>query len=401
MGVRLRCEEEGGAVRKIFLSALYLLILPTYSVYLFRAEIPSQIFHQHIMTGIDSIYNFNFRAADSIFRQLIRNDSASYLGYFYLAMIEWNKNQICNRDNRIVRRGLRLLDSVEIVCKNKLKDDPGNEADYLFYMAGAVGYKGIFYLLQGNYIQAGLKGKKGHHLFEEYLRKYPYRADVYLGLGIYDYYADLVPFYIKFLRMLLALPPGNRRKGLQEIWHCAQYGDLAKTEALQMYAYLQWYYEHRYKESLPITQKLWRKYPNNLIFLGRLIEIYFQLHQLNKVDSLEKIFVQKQQLFQQRYPDICLDSFIFYEISYDFGYIHFHKGNYQKALKYLRHYIETLTVDSPAEKIAHSYLMLGQIYDVIGMREKARENYQNVLKLKGFKELKKQARLYLQEPYRP
>ena len=365
------------------------------------AEPPSTRYQETIFSGINCIYNYNFTRAESIFVQITRDTTADYLGYFYLAMLEWNKNQICNRNKRIVHRGIQYLDSTIRSCRRKLKKDPGKEKEYLFYLAGAQGYKGIFYMLQKNYFKAGIHGKRGHSGFVKLIKKYPEEYDGYLGLGIFDYYADLVPFYVKMLRFLLALPPGSRERGLQEIQKCADKGRFARREAEIMYTYLSMYYEKRYRETLPLARNLSRQYPNNLILLSRLIETLFQLDSLETVGKMEANYQEKTKQFRRRYPEICLDSFMFYEVEYDFGLCNFLNRKYSKALSYLNHYLETLSEDSPPEKIARAHLILGQIYDVIGMRSRAQEEYGQVLKMRNFKTMKSEARKYLKTPYHP
>lgn len=379
-------------------TVLFFLLL---AMHFCLAESPGDRYREIILEGIDCIYNYNFTRAESIFVEITQDTTSDYLGYFYLAMLEWNKNQICNRDKEIVHRGIQYLDQTIRSCRRKLTEDPGEEREYLFYLAGAQGYKGIFFMLQKNYLKAGIHGKRGHRGFVKLLKKYPDQYDGYLGLGIFDYYADLVPFYVKMLRFLLALPSGSRERGLQEIMECAQNGQFARTEAEIMYTYLSMYYEKHYREVLPLARTLSRRYPNNLILLSRLVETLFQLDSLNAVHKMEPVYREQIQRFYRRYPEICLDSFMFYEVEFDFGLCNFLNRKYSKALSYLNHYLETLSEDSPPEKIIRAHLMLGQIYDVIGMRTRAREAYREVLRMKNFESLKSEAQKYLKTPYHP
>jgi tetratricopeptide (TPR) repeat protein len=59
----------------------------------------------------------------------------------------------------------------------------------------------------------------------------PYGEDAQFGLGLYDYYADVLPKFVKLLRFVVGLPAGNKQRGLDQIQRAADKSTFHATEA--------------------------------------------------------------------------------------------------------------------------------------------------------------------------
>jgi len=70
-------------------------------------------------------------------------------------------------------------------------------------------------------LSAAFEAKKAKKTLEAAIKLGVDGADAFFGLGTYNYVADAVPSYVKGLRALLFLPPGNRTKGLEQLEHAA------------------------------------------------------------------------------------------------------------------------------------------------------------------------------------
>ena len=67
--------------------------------------------------------------------------------------------------------------------------------------------------------------------YEYFVRDDPTLTDAHFGIGLYHYYADVVPAPLKVLRFLLLLPGGDREKGLREMQQARERGQLLRGEA--------------------------------------------------------------------------------------------------------------------------------------------------------------------------
>ena len=97
--------------------------------------------------------------------------------------------------------------------------------------------------------------------------------DAYFGIGMYHYWADVAPLGAKLLRLLLLLPGGDRKQGLQEMLDARAKGVLLSGEADFQLHWLYLWFEEKPAEALTLVQSLDARYPSNPIFLQRIAEI--------------------------------------------------------------------------------------------------------------------------------
>jgi len=86
-------------------------------------------------------------------------------------------------------------------------------------------------------------------------------GDVRFGLGLYDYYTDVLPKVVKVLRFLAGMPGGDRERGLALLEE-AQAGTLfhdteARVQLYEIYAF----YEEKPDRALLEIRALWARYP--------------------------------------------------------------------------------------------------------------------------------------------
>lgn len=101
----------------------------------------------------------------------------------------------------------------------------------------------------------------------------PLRAEARFGLGLYDYYADVLPRLFKLVRFLMGLPGGDRAHGLQALEAAGgQEALLHRTEAQAQLFDIYVYYEGRDDDALREARELRQRYPGNPLWGLRLAE---------------------------------------------------------------------------------------------------------------------------------
>ena len=89
----------------------------------------------------------------------------------------------------------------------------------------------------------------------------PDDADVQFGLGLYDYYVDVLPRFARLLRFLSRLPGGDRARGLQAIADAARASTLHGVEArVQLYE-IHAFYEDDPDAAAADMEELVHRYP--------------------------------------------------------------------------------------------------------------------------------------------
>jgi hypothetical protein len=118
------------------------------------------------------------------------------------------------------------LDAFIEAAEQRYESNSGDD-EALFYLANG-------YLLRGGYriehdkglFGAARDGKHAKMYIEAYVAKHPENNDAYFALGMYNYYVDIAPNFVQFLRFLLSLPGGDRVEGLRQLERVAAQGRL-------------------------------------------------------------------------------------------------------------------------------------------------------------------------------
>lgn len=86
-------------------------------------------------------------------------------------------------------------------------------------------------------------------------------AEALFGLGLYDYYADVLPRLLKLLRFLARIPGGDRVRGLAALEAAEQRALWHRTEAEVQLCDIYVYYEDRMDDALSRLRALRQRYP--------------------------------------------------------------------------------------------------------------------------------------------
>lgn len=89
----------------------------------------------------------------------------------------------------------------------------------------------------------------------------PHDGDVLFGLGLYDYYADVLPRAAKLLRFLAGLPGGDRERGLARIEQAKGAAGLHRTEAQWQLYEIYAFYEADADRAYAEIRELHARYP--------------------------------------------------------------------------------------------------------------------------------------------
>lgn len=163
----------------------------------------------------------------------------------------------------------------ELIERAEFRYSRQQDPEALFYLAQAHTLRGLYrFEHDKGLFGAARDAAKAKRYSEDYIRQHPERADAYLALGIYNYYVDIAPSFVKFLRALLFLPSGSRQEGLKQLEKAAAEGELfaprARFQLTQIYGWL----EGRAPEAVRMAEELAHKYPENPEVLMRLANLY-------------------------------------------------------------------------------------------------------------------------------
>jgi len=237
------------------------------------------------------IYNCQFMEAKEEINNLKKKNSSSLIWEFYQTLIEWRQVVVQLKVNfslnpelskKVEISLLKLQEKYEIEI-NKNPQDIGT----LFYAGAVNGYLGIYYAgIKDKPMDALSVGKKGLDYHENILKKEPEFYDAYYSLGIYNYYASRVPWFVKpFLFIFGRL--GSETDALKYFELVKEKGNLAKYEATEYLA--EFYAEKKMMDSAKsYYQILMNDFPSGRIVYYLILGNWYNRY--NQIEEATQLF---------------------------------------------------------------------------------------------------------------
>lgn len=377
------------------LQALFVLLLVLSSAH--GQWITDPAVEAKLQRGIDEIYNIEFEKADKDFAEVIRLAPDHPAGYFFRAMTEWWRILSNFDDESRDKAFLETLDRVVEMCEKRL-DKNENDVAALFFKGGAVGFKGRLRANRGAWLAAANDGLVALPAIRKANKLEPSNYDVLLGMGIYNYYADVVPAQYPIVKpVMLFLPGGDKKKGLAQLELAASNARYARVEA--MYFLLQTYfsYEKQHIRALELARELHTKYPKNPLFHRMEGRCYVSLGYSAEAYQIFNQVEERYRNHQEGYDDYDVREAYYY-----IGRHLFQAGRLDDALKSLYRCDEVsrkLDKNNSSGFMSMANLAIGMIYDLQGKRGSALAQYQKVLNMKEFENTYRDARRFMEKPY--
>jgi tetratricopeptide (TPR) repeat protein len=347
--------------------------------------------------GIDHIYNLKFDSARAEFRRVIAAHPDHPAGHFFLAAVEWWRIMADIENTSYDDTFITMLDGVIGLCDRRLDRDEHDLAA-LFFKGGALGFQGRLYGNREDWIKAANCGRSALPIVRETYRLAPENEDVLFGIGIYNYYAAIIPEMYPFVKpLMLFFPEGDRAKGLEQLRRASGRAKYAGTEASYFLLQILYNFEKQYAEAGLIASELHRKYPDNPLFhryAGRTAAA------LGQWENASGVFGEI--LAKVRSGTLGYGPVVERECRYYLGLIGMQNNDLDSALANF-YRCDELSRTTDGEKwtgfMTLANLKIGMIYDLQGKRDLALTQYRKVLDMKDYQSAHDQAREYTNRPY--
>lgn len=359
--------------------------------------LPDSTFDATIHQGIDHIYNLEFEKADEEFRQIINKRPGDPAGHFFLAMVQWWRILIDIDDESRDEQFYDSLDYVIDLCDEILEKNPNN-VTALFFKGGAIGFKGRLRAHRSEWLAAANAGRKALPIVQGASQLDTTNYDIQLGMGIYDYYAEVIPDEYPFVKpLLIFVPPGDKTKGLLELSMAAEKGKYASIESEYFLMQIYYYFEKDYGRALALAIDLHGRFPNNMLFHKYLGRSYYMTSKWEKVKEVFTDIAARSRTRQRGYNTNAER-----EAEYYLGTAAMATRSYKEALNHFLRCDELsreIDTDGPSGFMVMANLKAGNLYDLLDLRDRAVTQYKKVLAMKEYKDSHTQAEQYLKSPY--
>lgn len=344
------------------------------------------------VAGTDHLLNLDYDLAERTFARLDDVDRAGLLAPLYQAFVMLARLQEREPTSQEMEAFLAAMRALIARADAHLKQTP-EEPDLLLFLGMAWGSKAMIDSALGNYFSAYEAIKRTKSYLDACLLHQPIRYDAYYGLGLYDYMLSRVAWFYRPL-VHLALPPGNRERGLRELTIASEQGVatrmLAKLALLQIYTGV----EKEFGKALPLAEELLRRFPGNPELYFQTALVYSELGRFPEALEIGRRIRANLDLGRYHFTREMLPRYL--QLT---GKIYMDRGDYSTALSFFRQAVEQPT-DRYAWVTAWAWTRTGMIHDLSGKRTDAEQSYRMALAIKINSIAKDAARQYLHEPYR-
>ena len=327
--------------------------------------------HELGVKGYSLTFDMQYEAADKILDEMIRMEPENALGYFlkskkYIWMYIFGSNDM-EHINKFADLSYKTIEiSKKMLKKNK------DDIDALFYLGNTYGYLGRWYGEEGKWIKAFWNGRKGTNYLKKVIEKDPEYYDAYLGLGMYHYYVDVLPKFIKVLSFLLG-GGGDREKGLEEVSIASSKGVFTNGEAKfilgdSFYSEI----ENNFKAALPFYKELIARYPHNLFFKMRLSLCYKNLYKHDMAIQTINDLLKTESL--DKYPGI--HTLLYRYLGDTYSDI----NKFEKAIDAFKSALPLLEAQKRTESWEYPWALysIGDCYEMLGEIDEAHEYYSRI-----------------------
>ncbi|MFA4923595.1 MAG: hypothetical protein WC557_05330 [Ignavibacteriaceae bacterium] len=217
---------------------------------------------------IQLTYNADYDSAGKRINELKNGAENTLQLNYFKAMIIWRQHLVLGsavpqkektKSDFEEKLNFVISEGESILQKNE------KDSTALFFTGAAYGYLAQYYSrVNENYFKAASFGKVGLDLHEKLLLFYPKTYDVYYSLGLFNYLASNVPWYLKPVLFILGRS-GSEAKAYKYLKTASIKGNFARFEAMETLAEL--YTENeKYNSADSLYKELKIQFSNNTYY---------------------------------------------------------------------------------------------------------------------------------------
>ncbi len=323
--------------------------------------------------GSRQTFQLELDAADATWAEIQTRAPADPAGYVYAVDTCFWRQMVAGRRDQEERIVELSKQAVELADARLDEDD--DDAAAHFYKGVALMHLARVEMDRGNPIRAGSTGEKGRDQLERALELRPDWVDVKYQLGLYYYYASILPQMFSMLSFLWFVPEGDGPTGLGYLDEVAHSDALHRHDAAFVLGTLRAYHDPREPQrGIALYEPLREEFPENRLILQELAQMHYAAKRYEDV-------VEQTQALEAIASDEDAESARVWAVVW--------RARAQLQLGRTASAVETLDglgpdgPDEPSWARSWVWLLRGGIKDVDGERGAAREYYQRVVDLEA------------------
>jgi tetratricopeptide (TPR) repeat protein len=247
-------------------------------------------------------------------------------------------------------------------------------------------------------MKAANDGRRALPIVQHAYKIAPGNYDILLGIGIYNYYAEVIPEQYPVVKpVMVFFPSGDRQKGIRQLVQAGLHAKYAAGEANFFLLQLYTTYEKQYEKGADMGRTLLERYPRNVLIHRYLGRCCVNLSQWSETQAVFTEILKRCMNGSTGYNENCKREAFYY-----LGVAGMNLNHYDEALRSFYQCDELcrhLDLKKDPGYMPLTNLKIGMIYDLQSRRQLAIEQYTKVLEMKNYDNSHDLAERYLTAPY--
>jgi hypothetical protein len=366
--------------RIFFILFIQFLSIPTFAQLLNDNESK-----QLIIKGLDKLYNYEFKEADTYFQQVKNKYSKHPVTPLLSAFqLQW-QNLPIEQNTKALSQYLSLLEKCRSLAETML-NEPSKKAEAIFFLVASHGYIALVLNHKKEQVKAANEARKAYGYLKDGKQLIEKNPEFLFTSGLYNFYRIQYPETHPIVKpVMLFLDDGNKKTGMFQLEQAVQKSVFSRIEAAYYITGVNLKYESNYPKALAYSTWLFERYPNNSLYLMRHTE---SLIMSQKYDEALPLI---QTLKKSRDKVYVLAGTLFEGLLFEKG----NKNDKQAAEMYLNVVKMQPTDSYTNDYFAMAYAGLARISIRSGNQKRAEEFYKKSLDYAEYKSTISEAKKFL------
>ena len=333
--------------------------------------------NKQILRGIDLIYEREFDDAKDLFEEIVSKSEDESAGYFYLAMVAWGRLAAGFWSPESAKRFEEKIDRAIQVAETRIDNNGADIYDF-FYFGGALGFKGRYELMKGNWMSSFFLARDAVDALRTCLKMDPDNKDVLFGIGTFDYYTARFSGITRFLAYLL-LHEGDKKEGLRKLTIASKEAVYSATEAKSMLLHIYLFFDPDFNKALDLSTRLASTYMRNSRFklLQGVSYIRLGMDQQYR-DTVMELRRRSAEASKEYLSSIWKRQALYLESIY-----YLFQNRCPEARSRLKRILDHPAPETDPVMIAWPLVKIGMSYDLENNRDEAIKYYEKVLDMEN------------------
>lgn len=337
--------------------------------------------------GIDAMYSYRFHEAAEALDSAIALDAENVQAPFVAVANEWLRSLTEEGTTASHDALFKAIDRTLPTYKAMIKRH-GRRPDLLLYLGSTYGLKARVALARKKWVTVLYTGLKGWLIIREAHEQDSTLADAYLPIGVFNYYMGISSAPIKYAARMFGARP-DRKRGLAEMRRAVAQAPHAWIESASTLAVVYMYIENNPELAYQYANMLADHYPESYYFNLMKGE---GLVRTRRTREARTFLPELRALFDRSHPNQRLEWDLKYALleatsAHD-------DGRLEEALELCGWIIDHYDMEFDWH-LGFAYHLRARVYEELGNRALARQDYRRVVKLDNKTYVVEQAKLAL------